>query len=740
MEAGSVVYTPTQRTALAIDYAANIAAGLQILVDKWNQMKELGVGVNDGDPSKIENWWYALWAYNSGWHLQGGDPSGVYGLGWGNNVANEDFPADRLGFLDAGFGDAKYPNHWAYPERVLGWAHHPLLRLNWKTGEYGQAYVAAFWTSNVPARPPLGTFCTSAVQCDMSQIHKPSQYPEDAGSHCLRDDLKCWWHVSTTWALCASSCGAEIITYPPGSAEPSSNGKILYPQDCSGRSQLPVGALIIDDVPKDVTTQRSCQKDWDSHGTLSFKFTADAVGNFPSKIDFHQVDGGFGGHMWSAHTWTNTAANAKHKVTGTWTLDQQINGWARVLVYVPDHRAGTPQAFYTVNGSDSEAPSRSVVEGNYLDDDRRPAAGRWVSIGAFNFAGVPSVSLDNMTHAGVDSDWVDDLRDVPWDAVAFEKLPGKPANQVVALGDSYASGEGASGDPVKGAWDYLRSSDHDGRDGSGDDKQFRDACHRSPWAWSRQARLPDSAESIGYRSDNFDQSLDYHMSACSGAVAQNLRSGGSGQYQEGPQPDQGYLDQNTTLVTLSVGGNDAKFTPIIKECVVKLTGLCQNSTLPGDPEPLVDWEPKRINNEVRPAIESALNEIHSKARNAKILVMGYPQLLDAVGSCIPGLGTEEYSWLVEMGNVLDEAVKTAAHNAHAAGIEATFADPRNAFEGKGACSQNAQIHGVVLGLTRGDDQTELWPGHGVTSAQTLHPTVEGATTYAGVATAAFVGM
>jgi hypothetical protein len=245
---------------------------------------------------------------------------------------------------------------------------------------------------------------------------------------------------------------------------------------------------------------------------------------------------------------------------------------------------------------------------------------------------------------------------------------------------------------------------------------------------------------MGYRSDNFDQSLDYHMSACSGAVAQNLRSGGSGQYQEGPQPDQGYLDQNTTLVTLSVGGNDAKFTPIIKECVVKLTGLCQNSTLPGDPEPLVDWEPKRINNEVRPAIESALNEIHSKARNAKILVMGYPQLLDAVGSCIPGLGTDEYPWLVEMGNVLDEAIKTAAHNAHAAGIEATFADPRNAFEGKGACSQNAQIHGVVLGLTRGDDQTELWPGHGVTSAQTLHPTVEGATTYAGVATAAFVGM
>jgi len=86
-----------------------------------------------------------------------------------------------------------------------------------------------------------------------------------------------------------------------------------------------------------------------NHGSLTFKFAADGAGHYPSKIDFHQVDGGFGGHMWSAHAWNGkNSANTKHLVTGTWTLDRQLNGWARVLVYVPDHRARTPQAFYTV--------------------------------------------------------------------------------------------------------------------------------------------------------------------------------------------------------------------------------------------------------------------------------------------------------------------------------------------------------------------------------------------------------
>ncbi len=46
------------------------------------------------------------------------------------------------------------------------------------------------------------------------------------------------------------------------------------------------------------------------------------------------------------------------KVTGTWELDQHINGWARVLVHIPKRRAETQQAPYTVHLGDgsSEVP------------------------------------------------------------------------------------------------------------------------------------------------------------------------------------------------------------------------------------------------------------------------------------------------------------------------------------------------------------------------------------------------
>ncbi|MEU4253751.1 hypothetical protein AB0F15_40800 [Amycolatopsis sp. NPDC026612] len=754
---GTSVYTPTQQVALTVDYAANIAAGLNILIDKWNQMKQVGITVNNGDPAKIENWWYALWAYNSGWHAPG-EVAGVYGLGWANNVANEDFPPDRQGFLDDSYDDAKTPGHWAYPERVLGWAKHPLVRLDWKAGTYNPAYRPALWPgSGTPQRPPLGTFCSTAVQCDMTQIHKPSQYPDDSGSHCLRDDLRCWWHTSVSWTTCSTACGDESANYTPGTPEPVlAASKVLYRPDCGGAAELPAGSLIIDDVPGDVTTYRGCNKDWTNHGSLTFKFAADGQGHYPSKIDFHQVDGGFGGHMWSAHAWNGANANnAKHKINGTWTLNQQLNGWARVLVYIPDHRARMPQAFYTVGGSDSTSPTRSIVEGNYLDDGRNPAPGHWESLGAFNFTGTPSVSLDNFTHAPVDSAWdekYEGVRDVPWDAVAFQPLPGKPGDQVVALGDSYASGEGASGDPVNGVWSYYRSSDHDGRDAHGDDPKLRDACHRSPSSWARQAVLPtNTGRTIGARADALDPTLDYHMSACSGATTDMLlpaaKPNDSGQYQEGRQLDQGYLDQNTSLVTFSIGGNDAKFTAVFQKCAAPLPQDCPNAVMDGDTEPLSTAEPKRID-QVGVSLRNVLNAVKLKAPHAKILVMGYPILIEHNGQCIPTLGTAvEGPWLVTMNNRLDDVLRNTVTDGRAAGINATYADPRAAFADHGLCADNGStpqkvsyIHNVVLSLTRGDDTSVRWGDTGIISAQSFHPTLDGARTYADVATGAISAM
>lgn len=57
--------TPSRaETLVGTHYAYNIAAGLRILVDKWNT--EFFPQIGAAEPSFIESWYYATWAYN-GW-------------------------------------------------------------------------------------------------------------------------------------------------------------------------------------------------------------------------------------------------------------------------------------------------------------------------------------------------------------------------------------------------------------------------------------------------------------------------------------------------------------------------------------------------------------------------------------------------------------------------------------------------------------------------------------------------
>jgi hypothetical protein len=101
----------------------------------------------------------------------------------------------------------------------------------------------------------------------------------------------------------------------------------------------------------------------------------------------------------------------------------------------------------------------------------------------------------------------DGRQDITYDSVAFVPLPGKPAEQLVVLGDSYASGEGAG--------NYLPETDDSGTSSSA----FRNGCHRARNAWLRQAVLPDMDESVGALADRLDPTMDYRLLACSSAPA-----------------------------------------------------------------------------------------------------------------------------------------------------------------------------------------------------------------------------
>jgi hypothetical protein len=90
---------PQTQSQIASDYIYNIAYGSRMLVTKWESVPPVGTG----DPAVVENWYYALWAYN-GW-------------GWVNNPNNPRFTRQGT--------PASYPSTYPYQERVLYLVAHP---------------------------------------------------------------------------------------------------------------------------------------------------------------------------------------------------------------------------------------------------------------------------------------------------------------------------------------------------------------------------------------------------------------------------------------------------------------------------------------------------------------------------------------------------------------------------------------------------------------------------------------
>lgn len=713
---------PIKQRAIALDYATNVAAALQILQQKWNQTYAAGIRMNDADPSRIENWYAAVWAYNSGVNPQAStgnttgctpgtsgcwDANGMWGLGYTNNPANADYEPNRLPFLELSQDDARYPNRWPYPEKVIGWAAYPIVKYDRPADNWDSGYLQAWWSDpnqRSRAGAPLDAFCRPEAGVT-GNLCDPAHRPEP----CLLANFHCWWHLPVTWKPdCAVTCGHDQITFAPGAAEPADGAN--YPPPCG--TGLPANALIVDDVPASVPETRSCSaRTWINNGTFALRFAGDGAGSYPSKIDFHQIGAGFGSHFWFAHTRTSGAEGGRLAVEGTWTLNRSITGWARVLVHVPDHGAHTQEAAYSITLNDRTIRKRVVQQ--------RIERNRWVSLGAFPFAGVPKVGLSTATAKG------DGSEDVAWDAVAFVPLPGKPRNQVVVLGDSFTSGEGAS--ELDGR-DYYPESDNEGG------TPYRNACHRSTEAWSRKAVLADrSTVSIGAREDTADPTMDFHLIACSGAVTANLTVGGKTSYREPSQLDKGYLDENTTLVMLSIGGNDARFGKVVQQCTVTTPaqGLpCMSTTLAGDLDLLVVAEPRAIDASAA-ATGAVVRQVHLLAPNAKIVLAGYPQLFSVPGGgsnggCLPGLWPDETEWVRSMTARMDVALADQVRLASSAGIRVAFGDPTADFDGHGACAADPALHKLVLTYTPGEDPPpNLGP-----SQQSLHPNRGGTTRYA----------
>lgn len=408
--------TDLQQKAVALDYAANIAAGVNILIDKWNQTRADGLIIDNGDPKGLENWFFALWAYNSGYHTQtdAAANGGAWGVGFTNNPANPLWKANRNPFLENPttgtdqYSDAAHPQDWPYPEKVLGWAARPISALE-SPGKMVVGYRAAWWTNNAArtaVKPPIGLFCTTANQCDPTKI-APGDSNQPGLGPCTRSDLKCWWNQPASWKHCAANlCGNEILRFD--STYPEQPDGTSYPPNCT-TTGLPDNALIIDDVPDSTPIHRpSCSLPKPTSGSFSFTFGSDNA-----RIDLHQLGSGYGGHFWFTHSRDNGDANKYLQITGTWTLNAKIDGAAKVLVHLPDHGAQT-QASYQIQTA-SGTRTRLVDQGSGSNSDRN--ANQWLEIGVYRFNGVtPQVEMSNLLIAATGD------RDVAFDAVAF--VPG----------------------------------------------------------------------------------------------------------------------------------------------------------------------------------------------------------------------------------------------------------------------------------------------------------------------------
>ena len=202
----------------------------------------------------------------------------------------------------------------------------------------------------------------------------------------------------------------------------------------------------------------------------------------------------------------------------------------------------------------------------------------------------------------------------------------RPAVRYVALGDSYSAGSGAG---------PYSTAGH--------------SCERSarafPQLWASQ-HAPASFTSVACAGANTATVLDRQLSA---------------------------LSSRTTLVSLTIGGNDVGFSHVMETCVLEWDSACIDAVTNAE---------KSITTTLPGQLDSVLRAIRAHAPQARIVLLGYPDLYDLSRSagCF-GIGTTKRTALNHGADALDRALSVAA-----ARNGDTFADVRADFAGHQICA------------------------------------------------------
>ncbi len=213
------------------------------------------------------------------------------------------------------------------------------------------------------------------------------------------------------------------------------------------------------------------------------------------------------------------------------------------------------------------------------------------------------------------------------------------ATVYAALGDSYASGVGSgSYDPESGS------------------------CQRSP----------NSAAALwaaGHPGTSFS------FAACSGATTTDVLNS-----------QLGALSDATTQVTITIGGNDAGFVPALRTCITDTDAACMVA---------VQQSEGYVTSVLPGQLDATYAAIRARAPQARLIVLGYPDLFELTPSCdASGLDYYKRGLMNHGADLLNQVVSSRA-----AAAGATFADVRPTFSGHGVCSGSPFINGITSPIT-----------------------------------------
>jgi lysophospholipase L1-like esterase len=185
----------------------------------------------------------------------------------------------------------------------------------------------------------------------------------------------------------------------------------------------------------------------------------------------------------------------------------------------------------------------------------------------------------------------------------------------VALGDSFSSGEGSQ--------PYF---------------QPNSACHRSTIGYATLVEIPGAVGSSIYQMKQAGSpGIEWGFQACSGATTAEILSRGMtgdpvAQLELDRSADTANdydlpVDANTTLVTITIGGNDIGFGSFMNFCA--FSANCTTEKYQG--LLFSEWM-KKLRDELSPRLDTIYSTIKTRAPGAKVLVLGYPQLFPASGA------------------------------------------------------------------------------------------------------------